>query len=198
MPGVKGALLVASAQFAIERGSYLAFLGRLSPEKGPDVAIRVARQANMPLRIAAKLPRGHSRYFKEQLQPLMDASRTELIGEVNDRSKESFLQGAAALLFPIDWPEPFGLVMIEAMACGTPVIAYRNGSVPEVLEDGVTGFVVNGMEAATAAVERIPEISREQCRRVFEERFSARRMAHDYVQVYERLVAEATGRMPRK
>jgi len=120
------------------------------------------------------------------------------VGEIGEAQKDEFLGHAYALLFPIDWPEPFGLVMIEAMACGTPVIAYRNGSVPEVLEDGTTGFVVNGMEAAIAAVERVPEISREQCREVFEERFSARRMAHDYVQVYEHVAAQASGRMPRK
>ncbi len=181
----------ASLQPSYERGSYLAFLGRLSPEKGPDVAIRVARQANMPLRIAAKLPRGHSRYFKEQLQPLMDASRTELIGEVNDRSKESFLQGAAALLFPIDWPEPFGLVMIEAMACGTPVIAFRRGSVPEVIDHGVTGFVVENEEEAVQAVARLDELDRRSVRAVFERRFTATRMANDYLRHYRALTGVA-------
>jgi glycosyltransferase involved in cell wall biosynthesis len=170
-----------------ERGSYLAFLGRLSPEKGPDVAIRIARQANMPLRIAAKLPRVHSRYFKEQLLPLIEGSCTEFVGEVNDRNKEGFLQGAAALLFPIDWPEPFGLVMIEAMACGAPIIAFRRGSVPEVVDNGVTGFVVENEDEAVLAVARINELNRRFIRAVFEERFTARRMAHDYLRHYCKL-----------
>jgi glycosyltransferase involved in cell wall biosynthesis len=176
-----------SFQPSYERGSYLAFLGRLAPEKGPDVAIRIAQRANMPLRIAAKLPRGHSRYFKEQLQPLIDASRTELVGEVDDSRKEGFLQNAMALLFPIDWPEPFGLVMIEAMACGTPVIAFRRGSVPEIVENGLTGFVVDDEEEAIAAVGRLHELDRRSIRAAFEERFTAPRMAQDYVRLYREL-----------
>jgi glycosyltransferase involved in cell wall biosynthesis len=175
-----------------ERGSYLAFLGRLSPEKGPDVAIRIARRAKMPLRIAAKLPRAHSRYFKEQLQPLIHDSGTELVGEINDRSKEGFLQGAAALLFPIDWPEPFGLVMIEAMACGTPVIAFRRGSVPELLDNGATGFVVENEDEAVVAVTRLGELDRRFIRAVFEERFTAERMAHDYLRHYRKLTRHTT------
>src|SRR5262249_49059022 len=122
-------------------GSYLAFLGRLTTEKGPEDAIRIAHAAGMPLRIAAKVPRGERGSFKERLEPQIDGEQVQLSGEVNDHTKEGFLAGAAALLFPIDWPEPFGLVMIEAMACGTPVIAYRSGSVPEVIEHGVTGYI---------------------------------------------------------
>jgi glycosyltransferase involved in cell wall biosynthesis len=170
-----------------ERGSYLAFLGRLAPEKGPDVAIGIAQRANMPLRIAAKLPSRHSRYFKERLQPLIDASRTELVGEVDDFRKEGFLQNATALIFPIDWPEPFGLVMIEAMACGTPVIAFRRGSVPEIIENGLTGFVVDNEEEAVAAVGRVHEFDRRSIRAAFEKRFTARRMAQDYVRHYRDL-----------
>jgi glycosyltransferase involved in cell wall biosynthesis len=139
-------------------GSYLAFLGRLTAEKGPEAAIRIARAAGMPLRIAAKVPRGERGYFKEQLEPQIDGKHVQLTGEVNDETKQQFLAGAAALLFPIDWPEPFGLVMIEAMACGTPVIAFRSGSVPEVIDDGITGFVVTGEAEAIQVVQRIGEL----------------------------------------
>jgi glycosyltransferase involved in cell wall biosynthesis len=154
--------------------------------KGPDLAIRIAQRANMPLRIAAKLPRRHSRYFKERLQPLIDAA-TELVGEVEDSRKEGFLQNATALLFPIDWPEPFGLVMIVAVACGTPVIAFQRGSVPEVIENGLTGFVVDNEEEAIAAVGRLHELDRRSIRAAFEKRFTARRMAQDYVRHYRKL-----------
>ena len=138
---------------SFEPGSYLAFLGRLTAEKGPEAAIRIARAAKMPLRIAAKVPRGERNYFKEKLEPQIDGEQVQLTGEVNDETKRQFLADAAALLFPIDWPEPFGLVMIEAMACGTPVIAFKSGSVPEVIDDGITGFVVPG-EAEAAAGDR--------------------------------------------
>jgi glycosyltransferase involved in cell wall biosynthesis len=171
-----------------EPGSYLAFLGRLTKEKGPEDAMRIARDAGMPLRIAAKVPKGERGYFKEQLEPKIDGRDVQLTGEVNDRTKEQFLAEAAALLFPIDWPEPFGLVMIEAMACGTPVIAYRHGSVPEVIDDGVTGFVVDSEEEAVHAVRRLGEIDRRQVRACFERRFAARRMASEYVALYEDLV----------
>jgi glycosyltransferase involved in cell wall biosynthesis len=137
-----------------EGGSYLAFLGRLTAEKGPEVAIRIARAAGMPLHIAAKVPRGERRYFKERLEPQIDGERVQLIGEVDDEAKQKFLADASALLFPIDWPEPFGLVMIEAMACGTPVIAFRSGSVAEVVDDGVTGFVVDDEAQAVQAARR--------------------------------------------
>jgi glycosyltransferase involved in cell wall biosynthesis len=170
-----------------EPGSYLAFLGRLTKEKGPEEAMRIARDAGMPLRIAAKVPKGERGYFKEQLEPKIDGREVQLTGEVNDRTKEEFLANAAALLFPIDWPEPFGLVMIEAMACGTPVIAFRHGSVPEVIDEGVTGFVVDDEEEAVRAVRRLGEIDRRQVRACFERRFTARRMASEYLALYEGL-----------
>jgi glycosyltransferase involved in cell wall biosynthesis len=170
-----------------ENGKYLAFLGRLTPEKGPETAIRLARAAGLPLRIAAKIPRGERGYFKEQLEPLIDGQQIKLSGEVNDRTKEAFLREATALLFPIDWPEPFGLVMIEAMACGTPVIAFRRGSVPEVIEDGVTGFIVDSEEEALQAIKRLPELDRRRVRAAFERRFTSRRMAEDYLRLYQAL-----------
>jgi len=170
-----------------EQGSYLAFLGRLTAEKGPESAIRIARAAGMPLRIAAKLPRGERRYFKEHLEPQIDGTQIRLVGEVNDKEKQPFLAGAAALLFPIEWPEPFGLVMIEAMACGTPVIAFRSGSVPEVIDENVTGFVVDDEEQAVQAVKRLGELDRRCVRERFEERFTAERMAADYVSHYRSL-----------
>jgi glycosyltransferase involved in cell wall biosynthesis len=146
----------------------------------------------MELRIAAKLPRGERRYFKERLEPQIDGSQIRLIGEVNDEAKQPFLAGAAALLFPIDWPEPFGLVMIEAMACGTPVIAFRSGSVPEVIDEGVTGFVVDDEEQAVQAVTRLRELDRRRVRARFEERFTAGRMAADYVSHYQSVVNGAS------
>ena len=170
-------------------GDYLAFIGRISPEKRVDRAIRIARRARMKIRIAAKVDDVDREYFEEQIQPLLDESDAEYIGEIGEGEKREFLGNAVALLFPIDWPEPFGLVMIEAMACGTPVIAYRHGSVPEVMEEGVTGFVVSGIDDAVRAVERVSSLSRRHCREVFEERFSAARMARDYVKLYERLAA---------
>jgi glycosyltransferase involved in cell wall biosynthesis len=168
-------------------GQYLAFLGRLTHEKGAHVAIRIAQTTGMPLRIAAKVPRDHRSYFKEHLEPLIDGKQIQLVGEVDDRRKQGFLDGAAALLFPIDWPEPFGLVMIEAMACGTPVIAFRAGSVPEVIDDGVTGFIVDSEEEAVRAVGLFGKLNRREIRRTFERRFTARRMADDYVDIYRQL-----------
>src|SRR5712672_1532610 len=168
-----------------EPGSYLAFLGRLTAEKGPEAAIRIAHAAKMPLRIAAKVPRSERKYFRETLEPQIDGNQVQLIGEVNDETKRQFLAGAAALLFPIDWPEPFGLVMIEAMACGTPVIAFKSGSVPEVIDDGITGFVVDGETEAIQAVSRVGALDRRQVRARFEQRFTARRMAEEYVRHYE-------------
>jgi glycosyltransferase involved in cell wall biosynthesis len=172
-------------------GQYLAFLGRLTHEKGAHVAIRIAQAAGMPLRIAAKVPRDHRSYFKEHLEPLIDGQNIQLVGEVDDRRKQGFLDGAAALLFPIDWPEPFGLVMIEAMACGTPVIAFRAGSVPEVIDDGVTGFIVDSEEEAVRAVSLVQKLKRREIRRTFERRFTAHRMAEDYVQLYRRLTSKS-------
>jgi glycosyltransferase involved in cell wall biosynthesis len=170
-------------------GGYLAFLGRISPEKGPDAAIRIAAAAGMKLKIAAKVDRDDEAYFLKRIQPLLSQPHVEFLGEIAEHEKAEFLGNAAALLFPIAWHEPFGLVMIEAMACGTPVIAFPGGSVVEVIEDGVTGFIVETEEQATAAAGRLQNLDRMQIRRVFEERFTARRMAEDYLKVYRRLVA---------
>ncbi|CUT13579.1 Glycosyltransferase [Bradyrhizobium sp.] len=178
-----------------EPGSYLAFLGRLTADKGPEDAIRIARAARMPLRIAAKIPRAETAYFKNKLEPNIDGQAVQLVGEVDDAKKQPFLANAAGLLFPIDWPEPFGLVMIEAMACGTPVIAYRSGSVPEVVEDGVTGFIVDGEEQAIRAVKELGRLDRRVIRARFEERFVASRMAREYDTRYRDLVARG-GRLP--
>jgi glycosyltransferase involved in cell wall biosynthesis len=174
-------------RFHPERGDYLAFLGRISPEKRVDRAIEIAKQAGMPLKIAAKVDRADRRYFKREIEPLLNVSGVQWLGEISDKDKEAFLGNAYALLFPIDWPEPFGLVMIEAMACGTPVIAYEGGSVSEVMENGVTGFVVNEIAQAVKAVRRVGDLSRARCREGFEKRFTASRMARDYVNAYMRL-----------
>ena len=174
-------------QFRDKTGTYLAFLGRVSPEKRVDRAIEIAKQVGIPLKIAAKVDRVDKDYFETVVEPLLRHPFVEFVGEIGEGEKEEFLSNAYALLFPIDWPEPFGLVIIEAMACGTPVIAYRGGAVPEVMEEGHTGFIVEGLEDAVDAVRRVPELSRKRCREVFDHRFTAARMAHDYVQVYERL-----------
>ena len=171
-----------------EQGKYLAFLGRISPEKRLDRAIRIARRAGIELKIAAKVDPVNLDYFNDVVKPLLGDPLVEYIGEIGEGEKEDFLGNAYALLFPIDWPEPFGLVMIEAMACGTPVIAYSAGSVPEIIDDGVTGFLVSGIDEAVAAIERVPLLSRKRCRQVFEERFSVTRQANDYLKLYRRLV----------
>ncbi len=178
--------------FREEAGTYLAFLGRVSPEKRVDRAIRIAERTGIHLKIAAKVDPRDEEYFKAAIKPLLRSAGplVDFIGEIGASQKTEFLQNARALLFPIDWPEPFGLVMIEAMACGTPVIAFRNGSVPEVLDDGVTGYVVDTIEQAVQAVERIPELSRKKCRSVFEERFTAERMTRDYLAIYRRLAEQ--------
>ena len=175
-------------QFRDKTGTYLAFLGRVSPEKRVDRAIEIAKQVGIPLKLAAKVDRVDKDYFETVVEPLLRHPFVEFVGEIGEGEKEEFLSNAYALLFPIDWPEPFGLVIIEAMACGTPVIAYRGGAVPEVMEEGHTGFTVEGLEDAVEAVRRVPELSRKRCREVFEKRFTAARMAHDYLQVYERLI----------
>ncbi|MBV8614563.1 MAG: glycosyltransferase family 4 protein [Acetobacteraceae bacterium] len=167
---------------------YFAFLGRISPEKRVDRAIRIAEAAGVTLKIAAKIDAADKKYWEGQIKPLVDRSpHVEFIGEINDAQKPDFLSGAHALLFPIDWPEPFGLVMIEAMACGTPVIAFPFGSVPEVIDHGVTGFIVPDEAAAVSAIGNLDRLDRRQVRRQFERRFTARRMAEDYVSVYEEL-----------
>jgi glycosyltransferase involved in cell wall biosynthesis len=173
-----------------EPGKYLAFLGRFSPEKRIDRAIEISRRTGMPLKIAAKIDNADLEYFKSRVEPLLQDPLIEYIGEIGETEKQDFLGNAYAHIFPIDWPEPFGLVMIEAMACGTPTIAFRCGSVPEVLDDGVTGFVVESVEEAGESVRRVPELSRQNCRRVFEKRFSASRMVRDYLAVYARLQNE--------
>jgi glycosyltransferase involved in cell wall biosynthesis len=169
-------------------GGYLAFLGRISPEKGVDQAIEIARRAGVPLKIAAKVDHGDRGYFENYIKPLLKGDLVEFIGEIGHDEKNAFLGNAAALLFPICWPEPFGLVMIEALACGTPVIAYRHGSVPEVLEDGVTGFIVQNVSGAVDAVKRLDEINRKVCRDYFDLHFSDERMALEYMAIYEKLV----------
>jgi glycosyltransferase involved in cell wall biosynthesis len=177
-----------------EKGSYLAFLGRLTAEKGPEDAIRIARAAGKPLQIAAKLPRSETAYFKKHLEPHIDGENVQLVGEVDEAKKQHFLDHASALLFPIYWPEPFGLVMIEAMACGTPVIAYRSGSVPEVIDDGVTGLIVDNEEEAVRAVNDVARLDRKKVRARFEERFSSLRMAREYETQYGKLISEAGAR----
>jgi glycosyltransferase involved in cell wall biosynthesis len=180
-------------QPSVQPGKYLAFLGRVSPEKGCDRAIEIARRAGMPIKIAAKIDKVDRAYYERVVKTLFNEPHVEYIGEINESQKDEFLGNAYALLFPIDWPEPFGLVMIEALACGTPVIAFACGSVPEIMEDGKTGFVVNDIEEAVEAVARVPELSRATCRKVFEERFSSPRMAQDYLKVYEQLIDAGSG-----
>jgi glycosyltransferase involved in cell wall biosynthesis len=174
---------------------YLAFLGRIAPEKAVDQAIGIARRAGLPLKIAAKVDPVDREYFERDIRPLLGLPGIEYIGEISDAQKPDFLSGAIGLLMPIDWPEPFGLVMIEAMACGTPVVAYPSGAVPEIVEDGVTGFVVTSEAAAVDAVHRLPELSRGRIRTRFEERFTARRMAMDYLAVYRRMAESHAPRL---
>jgi glycosyltransferase involved in cell wall biosynthesis len=169
-------------------GNYLAFVGRISPEKRLDRAIEIAARSGMRLRIAAKTDAADRDYMEQVIRPILSNSSAEFIGEIGDKDKKEFLANAYALLFPIDWPEPFGLVIIEAMACGTPIIAYRSGSVPELIQDGITGYIVDDIEGALQALRKIPAFDRRRCRQVFEERFSASRMAQDYLNVYRRVI----------
>jgi glycosyltransferase involved in cell wall biosynthesis len=175
-------------------GRYLAFLGRISPEKGIDRAIAIARAAGLPLRIAAKIDRVDEAYFRSEIEPLLKGPGIDYVGEIDDRHKSKFLGEACALLFPIAWPEPFGLAMIEAMACGTPVLAFRNGAVSEVVDEGITGYIVDDMEEVVRVLERVLALDRGRVRRQFEERFSVGRMARDYVSVYQRLIGEPRAR----
>jgi len=177
---------------SFERGEYLAFLGRMSPEKQPDEAIRIAIRAGLPLKLAAKVDKADIDYFEERIRPLLDHPLVEFIGEIGDDAKSDFLSHARALLFPIDWPEPFGMVMIEAMAAGTPVVAYRCGSVMEVVEHGLTGFIVDSQDEAVAALGMLGELDRRRVRARFVERFSSERMARDYVELYRKV---AQGRL---
>ena len=176
------------------RGGYLAFLGRISPEKRVDRAIEIARAVGLPLKIAAKVDRVDEEYFKTEIQPLLNLPGIEYIGEIAESHKGKFLGEARALLFPIDWPEPFGLVMIEAMACGTPVLAFRNGSVPEVIDSGVTGEVVDSVEEAIFRMGSVLALPRDVVRRRFEQRFSAARMALDHAKIYRKLIGMGTPR----
>jgi glycosyltransferase involved in cell wall biosynthesis len=178
-------------QFSTGSGGYLAFLGRISPEKRVDRAIDIAKACGCPRQIAAKVDPADQRYFDQEIKPLLDHPLVEYRGEITEGQKGEFLGGAKALLFPIDWPEPFGLVMIESLACGTPVVAIRGGSVPEILEHGVNGFICDDVTEAIDATRRIHTLDRRTCRRGFERRFSAARMAEEYVQVYRRLAADA-------
>jgi glycosyltransferase involved in cell wall biosynthesis len=174
----------------VEPQDYFAFIGRISPEKRPDRAIEIAKACGTPLRIAAKVDAADRVYFESTIEPLLDDTLVTFVGEIGEHAKNDFIGNARALLMPIDWPEPFGLVMIEAMACGTPVIAYANGAVPEIVDHGITGFVVNSQEQAIAAAQNVGRIDRRRCRQVFEQRFAARVMARHYLDVYRELVGE--------
>ncbi|HVZ04332.1 glycosyltransferase family 4 protein [Hyphomicrobium sp.] len=171
------------------RGGYFAFLGRISPEKRLDRAIEISRAVGFPLKIAAKVDAVDVEYFESKIKPLLGGSDIEFVGEIADHEKSDFLGEAAALLFPINWPEPFGLVMIEAMACGTPVLAFRHGSVPEVIDEGVTGYIVDDVESAIAAIPRLLSLDRRRIHQRFQERFTAERMAKSYVSLYSRAFA---------
>ena len=171
---------------------YVAFLGRISPEKGADRAIEIATRAGFKIKMAAKVDNADREYYETKIRPLIEGNpNVEFIGEINDAQKPAFLSGAHALIFPIDWPEPFGLVMIESMACGTPVIAFNCGSVPEVMDDGLTGFVVNSVDEAVAALGKVKTLDRAKVRETFDRRWTSRRMAEDYVNLYEELIAKA-------
>lgn len=174
-------------EFHAKPGEYFAFVGRISPEKRVDRAIEIAIRSGVPLKIAAKIDRADQAYFKEHIEKLFRHPLVEYIGEIGEPEKRKLLGGARALLFPIDWPEPFGLVLIESFACGTPVIAYRNGSVPEIMQEGVTGFMVSNQDEAMLAAKKIEDIERVRCRQVFEDRFAVRHMAENYMQVYRKL-----------
>lgn len=169
-------------------GKYLAFLGRISPEKGVDTTIEIALRAGLPLKIAAKVDRADKEYFESRIKPMLNHELIDFVGEISDLEKNEFLGNAAALLFPINWWEPFGIVLIEAMACGLPVIAYPLGSVPEIIEPGISGFLVQNVDQAIDAIKNLSAIDRQKCRKAFECRFSDRRMAHDYLTIYERII----------
>jgi glycosyltransferase involved in cell wall biosynthesis len=175
-------------RYSPQSDGYFAFLGRISPEKRVDRAIAIAKALERPLRIAAKVDRADVRYFEQEIRPLLDDPLIDFVGEIGEDEKSSFLGGADALLFPIDWPEPFGLVMIESFACGTPVVAFRGGSVSEIIDEGVTGFIVDTLDDAIDAAARVGELDRRDCRQTFDRRFTAEQMTLRYVEVYERLI----------
>ena len=177
--------------FQPRTGDYLAFLGRISPEKRVDRAIEIARRAGIPLKIAAKIDKADREYYESTIKPLMSDPNVEFIGEIGEHEKSEFLGNAYAYLFPIDWPEPFGLTMIEAMACGTPTIAFNCGSVKEVMQEGLTGFIVEDMDQAVAAVAKVSTIERTACRNVFEKRYTAARMAEEYLEIYQSMATPA-------
>jgi glycosyltransferase involved in cell wall biosynthesis len=177
-------------------GKYLAFLGRICPEKGVDAAIEIARRAGIELRIAAKVDRVDEQYFEQVIRPMLNHPLIRYVGEICEREKDEFLGNALAMLAPVNWPEPFGISMIEAMACGTPVVAFPRGSVPEVVDDSESGFIVRDIEEAVAAIGKIHRLSRKKCRRVFERRFAASRMANDYVRIYQRLTGQRSDANP--
>ncbi|TGP45977.1 glycosyltransferase family 4 protein [bacterium M00.F.Ca.ET.228.01.1.1] len=185
-------------QFQPLPGDYLLFLGRLMPGKRPDLAVEIAKRAGLPLKMAGKVHPGEREYFAQQIEPLLERSRdfTDYLGEVGGTLRKELIANARALLFPVEWAEPFGMVMIEAMACGTPVVAFGRGAVLEVLEHGVSGFIVNDVQEAVKAVAQIGTIDRAQCRRAFETRFTAARMADDYLRVYQRLIAGSRTAVP--
>ena len=187
MAAERGAAANTLEAYRRDLADYLAFLGRMSPEKGVERAIEIARRSGRRLRIAAKIDRTEEDYYRSRVAPLLSDPLVDFIGEVGEAEKPGFLGNAAALLFPIDWPEPFGLAMIEAMSCGTPVIAWPHGAVPEIVEHGVTGLVVGSIEEAVRAVNEVPRLDRAAVRRRFEERFSASRMARDYLAIYRSL-----------
>lgn len=178
--------------FRAKRGDYLAFLGRVSPEKGIEQSIEIAGQAGMNLKVAAKVGKADQDYYHQVVKPQLEQPFVDFIGEIDENQKNDFLGNAYAVLFPANWPEPFGLVIIEAMACGTPVIAFRNGAVPEVMEEGTSGFVVETVEEAVRALGRVPTLSRRACRAYFEKRFTASRMARDYLALYRHIVESWT------
>lgn len=177
-------------KFQPQPGNYLAFLGRISIEKRPDHAIEIAKRVGLPLRIAAKVDPADREYFRDAVEPLLSHPLVEFIGEITDDEKNEFLGNAYALIAPYDWPEPFGLALIEALACGTPVIAYRRGSIPEIIEDSVTGFVCDTLQDMIEAVKHIPLINRARCRSSFEQRFTVKRMVQDYLRIYDALVRQ--------
>ena len=191
---VKHGLPANLLPFSPKAQDYFAFVGRISPEKRVDRAIEIATTLGVKLRIAAKVDNADRQYFEKEIEPLFENPLVEYIGEIGEADKAEFVGNARALLFPIDWPEPFGLVMIEAMACGTPVVAFNHGSVPEVMKDGITGYIVSDMPGAIEAARRVGELDREKVRGHFEECFTAARMARNYVKLYERTIAEADRR----